>query len=164
MGCTACLCLITKTDIYCANAGDSRAILVSKAGRVTELSHDHKPDVDSETKRIKAAGGFVEDSRVQGVIAVSRAIGDWEYKNEKLNRYAQNAPIYKQKQGKKGKGKDDDKLNTERPYRKMEESQKYKISAFPDIKKVEIDKNEHDFIVIACDGIWDCYSNEQVAQ
>ena len=46
----------------------------------------------------------------------------------------------------------------------MEESQKYKISAFPDIKKVEIDKNEHDFIVIACDGIWDCYTNEQVAQ
>lgn len=55
-------------------------------------------------------------------------------------------------------------MNTERPYRKMEESQKYKISAFPDIKKVEIDKNEHDFIVIACDGIWDCYTNEQVAQ
>ena len=97
MGCTACLCLITKTDIYCANSGDSRAILVTKAGRVIELSHDHKPDVDTETKRIKAAGGFVEESRVQGVIAVSRAIGDWEYKNEKLNRYSQNAPVYKPK-------------------------------------------------------------------
>ena len=35
-------------------------------------------------KRVKAGGGFVEDGRVQGVIAVSRAIGDWEYKNPKL--------------------------------------------------------------------------------
>jgi protein phosphatase 2C family protein 2/3 len=50
------------------------------------MSHDHKPDIDTEIKRIRAAGGFVEDSRVQGVIAVSRAIGDWEYKNEKLNK------------------------------------------------------------------------------
>ena len=43
-GCTACVCLITKDTIYCSNSGDSRAILVSKSGKVTELSHDHKPD------------------------------------------------------------------------------------------------------------------------
>ena len=81
MGCTACLCLITGTEIYCSNSGDSRAILVTRDDRVIELSHDHKPENDGETKRIKAAGGFVEDNRVNGVIAVSRAIGDWEYKN-----------------------------------------------------------------------------------
>jgi serine/threonine protein phosphatase PrpC len=57
---------------------------VNKAGKVTELSKDHKPDNDSELKRIKAAGGFVDDGRVQGIIAVSRAIGDWEYKNPSL--------------------------------------------------------------------------------
>ena len=48
---------------------------------MTELSHDHKPDDPGEMKRIKAGGGFVDDGRVQGIIAVSRAIGDWEYKN-----------------------------------------------------------------------------------
>ena len=64
MGCTACLCLVTKTEIICSNSGDSRAILVKKDGCVIELSHDHKPDVDTEIKRIKAAGGFVEDNRV----------------------------------------------------------------------------------------------------
>lgn len=58
--------------------------MATKAGKVIELSHDHKPENDEEFKRIKAGGGFVEDSRVQGVIAVSRAIGDWEYKNPAL--------------------------------------------------------------------------------
>ena len=83
-GCTSCVVLITKDTIYCANAGDSRACLATKKGKVIELSHDHKPDNEGEMKRVKAAGGFVEDGRVQGVIAVSRAIGDWEYKNPKL--------------------------------------------------------------------------------
>lgn len=65
------------------------------------MSHDHKPEKDTETKRIKAAGGFVEDNRVNGVIAVSRAIGDWEYKNNKLNVYA--AASNNKKPVKKGK-------------------------------------------------------------
>ena len=83
-GCTANVCLITHDTIFCANSGDSRAILVDKNGKVTELSHDHKPDNAGEMSRIKAAGGFVDDGRVQGIIAVSRAIGDWEYKNPSL--------------------------------------------------------------------------------
>lgn len=59
-------------------------MLASKSGKVTELSYDHKPDNAGELARVKAAGGFVEEGRVQGVIAVSRAIGDWEYKNPAL--------------------------------------------------------------------------------
>jgi serine/threonine protein phosphatase PrpC len=55
---------MTDDTIYCANSGDSRAILVDKVGKVTELSHDHKPDDPGEMKRIKAAGGFVDDGRV----------------------------------------------------------------------------------------------------
>lgn len=83
-GCTSCVCLITPDTIYCANSGDSRAVLATKAGKVIELSHDHKPDNEIEYNRVKAGGGFVEEGRVQGVIAVSRAIGDWEYKNPGL--------------------------------------------------------------------------------
>ena len=48
------------------------------------MSYDHKPDVVSERKRVIAAGAHVEDGRVNGVIAVSRAIGDWEYKKQSL--------------------------------------------------------------------------------
>jgi protein phosphatase 2C family protein 2/3 len=45
--------------------GDSRAI-ASVGGRVQELSHDHKPSNELETKRIIAAGGWVEFNRVNG--------------------------------------------------------------------------------------------------
>ena len=34
VGCTACVCLITPDSIFCANAGDSRAILGFKNGKV----------------------------------------------------------------------------------------------------------------------------------
>jgi serine/threonine protein phosphatase PrpC len=83
-GCTSCVVLITNDALFCANAGDSRACLGLKNGKLIELSYDHKPDNDGELARIKAGGGFVDDGRVQGIIAVSRAIGDWEYKNPKL--------------------------------------------------------------------------------
>lgn len=48
------------------------------------MSHDHKPDNPEEKRRVQKAGGFVEEGRVSGVIAISRAIGDWEYKNLSL--------------------------------------------------------------------------------
>ena len=41
-GTTACVVLITPQHIYCANAGDSRAVLCSK-GEAKALSEDHKP-------------------------------------------------------------------------------------------------------------------------
>ncbi len=63
-GCTACVVLVAGDTIYCSKSGDSRDIIVNKAGKVTELSHDHKPDDIGEMQRIKAAGGFVDDGRV----------------------------------------------------------------------------------------------------
>lgn len=45
---------------YVANVGDSRAVLSSEEGRKTyPLSLDHKPGEDSETKRIRDAGGEI---------------------------------------------------------------------------------------------------------
>lgn len=161
-GCTSCVVLITQDAIFCSNSGDSRAILATKSGKCIELSYDHKPDNDTEMLRIKAGGGFVEDGRVQGVIAVSRAIGDWEYKNPALlAELTKKTPLKKKKTGK------DKEANTESPekviqggpYRNIEEAKKHMVSSFPDIKKVLI-QPDFDFIIVACDGIWDCFTNE----
>ncbi|KAL4505878.1 hypothetical protein ABPG72_013639 [Tetrahymena utriculariae] len=82
-GCTANVVLITNDKIYCANCGDSRAI-VSVKGTAVALSEDHKPDDDKEKKRIQNAGGEVFQGRVNGNLNLSRALGDLEYKvNEK---------------------------------------------------------------------------------
>lgn len=113
--------LLTKTHIYCANAGDARGVLCEK-GKALDLSKDHKPDLPEERKRVQAAGHYVEDGRVDGVIAISKAIGDWEYKSLKL------AP------------------------------EKMAVSAYPDVTTTAITKDS-DFIICACDGIWDCMSS-----
>ncbi|KAG8987807.1 Protein phosphatase 2C 2, partial [Tulasnella sp. 427] len=80
-GCTAVVALITADDkIYVANAGDSRSVLGVK-GEAKPLSFDHKPGNEGESSRIRAAGGFVEYGRVNGNLALSRAIGDFEFKS-----------------------------------------------------------------------------------
>lgn len=49
-------------------------------GRAKPLSFDHKPQNEAEKARICAAGGFVDFGRVNGNLALSRAIGDFEFK------------------------------------------------------------------------------------
>ena len=90
VGCTATVILITKNDIYCANAGDSRTVLGRSSGTMCcELSEDHKPENATEKARIEAAGGFVEENRVNGSLNLSRSIGDFEYKSKKELDYLQ---------------------------------------------------------------------------
>lgn len=56
-GTTACaVSLVGGKRIVCANAGDSRAIVVRKDGSVVRLSRDHKPGMPDETKRITDLG------------------------------------------------------------------------------------------------------------
>jgi protein phosphatase 2C family protein 2/3 len=70
---------LTSEKVLQANAGDSRAV-ASINGRALALSRDHKPTLKDERKRIEAAGGFVEYKRVNGNLALSRALGDFIFK------------------------------------------------------------------------------------
>lgn len=82
----SCLCgaLWNKRNpknIYLINLGDSRAIVHTSGGTLINQTFDHKPDL--ETERIASVGGFVAFAgvhRVNGYLAVSRALGDHHLK------------------------------------------------------------------------------------
>jgi len=126
-GCTATVAVITKDKIYCANSGDSRTVLGVK-GRAKPLSFDHKPQNEAEKARIQAAGGFVDFGRVNGNLALSRAIGDFEFKKS--------ADLPPEQQI---------------------------VTAFPDVEIHDINDDD-EFLVVACDGIWDCQSSQAVIE
>ena len=124
-GTTAIVVLIKNNKVYCGNVGDSRAVVCIQ-GMTFQLSYDHKPSNDLEQKRIVDAGGWVEFNRVNGNLALSRALGDFAFKRNQS---------------------------------KLPKDQI--VTAYPDISCFEITKDA-EFIVIACDGIWDVMSSSEV--
>ena len=97
-GATCVTVLLTSQALYCANVGDSRAILAQRQSDDTvtsdALTQDHKPFVEAEQARIIAAGGRVQpqySSNGQAVgplrvwfqrentpgLAMTRAMGDF---------------------------------------------------------------------------------------
>lgn len=118
--------MITATEIYVANVGDSRAVLTQGLS-VYDLSDDHKPDNEEEQQRIIKAGGNVDNGRVNGELALSRAVGDMYYKrNPKLTVSEQC------------------------------------ITCVPEIT-VRKRQPEDSFLVVACDGIWDCLTSSEMS-
>ena len=90
-GTTAIVAIVRDEEIFVGNAGDSRAVLILKDAQdsVVELSQDHKPNRRDEQERIEKAGGIVVHVgvwRVEGVLAVSRAIGDRAFKEYVIAR------------------------------------------------------------------------------
>lgn len=130
-----------QTELICANTGDSRCVLHlgrSKSAEIASptepMSYDHKPTNAKERERIKNAGGYVEFGRVNGTLAVSRAFGDLGYKT--------NGQI---------------------------EAKDQAVTALPDLKRVHFtvesssidnDENKYDYVILACDGIWDVMTND----
>ncbi|KAF2905822.1 hypothetical protein ILUMI_00358 [Ignelater luminosus] len=124
-GTTAVTMVIKGDKLFCANVGDSRAV-ASVVGRAEPLSIDHKPHVQTEYDRITAAGGWVDCNRVNGNLALSRALGDFIFKRN-------------------------DKVGPEQQI----------VTAYPDVE-VRTITPDWEFIVLACDGIWDVMTNEEV--
>ena len=118
-------------EIYCANAGDSRTVMCEK-GNAVDLSKDHKPELPEERSRIIKAGGEVVDGRVNGMLALSRAFGDFDYKPITPPKDAQPKWF----------------LNN------------HMVTAFPDVVVKPMHKDV-EFMIVACDGIWDCKTSDQ---
>ena len=78
-GTTAVCCMVSPDKLIWANCGDSRGLLC-RDGKLEYNTVDHKPVNDVEKARIEKAGGTVMMQRVNGSLAVSRALGDFDYK------------------------------------------------------------------------------------
>lgn len=83
-GSTANISLYDKqvNHFYVANTADTRAVLCRR-GVALDLSVDRKATDPEEIVRITKAGGYVVGGRVLGCLAVSRAFGDSQLKNNK---------------------------------------------------------------------------------
>jgi serine/threonine protein phosphatase PrpC len=70
---------------HVVSVGDSVAILVGKNNKIS-MAPIHRPTDENEKQRIINAGGKISnDGRVEGMIAVSRSIGDKIFKEKKPN-------------------------------------------------------------------------------
>lgn len=124
-GTTAVTAFVTPDKVIFANCGDSRGVLANN-NSVRFGTYDHKPCNEEEKKRIENAGGSVMIRRVNGSLAVSRALGDFDYKN----------------------------VSGLPPTQQL-------VSAEPDLSVM--DRSDQDeFLVLACDGVWDVMTNEEV--
>jgi len=139
VGCTAVCVLISHADIVCANTGDSRAVLCRK-GKAVALSQDHKPNDPVERRRIEGAGGNVKETSIKngnGWRVVYRINGDLN-----LSRCIGDLRYKKR-----------DDLP---PNRQI-------VCSTPDIH-IESRSPYDEFIVLACDGVWDVKTNDEVCR
>jgi serine/threonine protein phosphatase PrpC/serine/threonine protein kinase len=81
-GTTAVATLIDPqtSQLFVAHVGDSRAYVCREDLSVQLLTVDHTPKQPGERDRILAAGGTVVRGRLDGELAVSRALGDAAYR------------------------------------------------------------------------------------
>lgn len=93
MGTTANLVLIDDNYIYCANIGDSMAVMY-KNKQAIKLNVEHKTTVLSEKERILQSGMKIINNRVQGRLNLTRAFGDLYFKDSKLKPYEQAVTCY----------------------------------------------------------------------
>ncbi|EDQ86182.1 uncharacterized protein MONBRDRAFT_28624 [Monosiga brevicollis MX1] len=126
-GSTCVGALLLEDRLVVFNIGDSRAVLAQAIDSPDALlaTRDHKPQTPSERQRIEAAGGFVAGNRVCQSLAVSRAFGDFSFKDPNI---------------------------------KPEE---HMVTCIPDITIVPRNENL-EFIILACDGVWDVLRSETV--
>ncbi|VDB96493.1 unnamed protein product [Peniophora sp. CBMAI 1063] len=106
-----------KRTLYVANAGDARGVLCRR-GRALRLTYDHKGTDKQEAKRIMDSGGFVMSGRVNGVLAVTRSLGD--------------------------------------------SSMKEFVVGAPYTTETEL-TDDDEFLILACDGIWDVLDDQMAA-
>lgn len=141
--------IIKDRYIIVANTGDSRCIL-SINGKPKTLSYDHKPILMNERIRIENSNGYVLNSRINEVLALSRAFGDFKFKSPYMNT-TKNKYIIKNQARKQSLIHLPPEL--------------FQVTVEPDMLVYDLNCEYSplpEFVCVACDGIWDCYTNSKL--
>ncbi|KAJ1479239.1 phosphatase 2C-like domain-containing protein [Baffinella frigidus] len=86
-GCTAVTATIVDDTLFVGWVGDSKAVLARRESeepgsrlKPLAITKDHNTMIAKERERVVKAGGFIENNRVNGIMEVTRSIGDRELK------------------------------------------------------------------------------------
>ena len=146
-GSCACVVMIINDTAYVVNVGDSRCIMSLDAGaNIAVLSRDHKPDDEQERIRIQAAGGKIYRTQTFAKAATTP---------EEKDLYVQ-GPL------RVFPGR----LSVSRTFGDIEAKRaKYggnanEIVCDPEVKIFKL-KDNFDFFLIGCDGIFERLDNKQ---
>ncbi|ETI36159.1 CAMKK/CAMKK-META protein kinase [Phytophthora nicotianae] len=126
-----------------AHVGDCRLVLGKRDGDTVELTQDHRLTLEAERERVIQLGGRVVNNRVNGVMAITRAFGDLEFKGM-LDQPQANA-------GSSGFG---------RAFRDNEKVPPL-LTAKPDVHELALNPKDDAFLLLACDGLWDVLTSEE---
>ncbi len=150
-GSTVTLAIIIKDRLFLVNLGDSR-IVVLQNGKIIKTK-DHKPNDGHEKKRIINSGGCVEKGRINGILNVSRAMGDFGLKLLNLDGSIKNYEDIEYKDMKY--------IEYENMKEKPMKDLNLIISPIPTVDdSISISKSTS--IILACDGIWDRMSIKEI--
>lgn len=154
-GSCALVCLFEQEKVFVANVGDSRAIMCRGRGaKVEQLTVDHKPDQSGERERIFAHGGSIfrskkcsyrEVTRLEGVVTEpveSPRFGPFRVEPGGLSVSRTIGDLFAKDASRSGNP--------------------HCIIPKPDVFDFEIG-SDSDFVVLACDGVFDVLGNQEVA-
>lgn len=77
-GSTVAMALVKDKEVIISHLGDTRALVVKQSGEVKFVTLDHKPQNQDEIRRILDCGGKIINGRLDGIIAMSRSVGDFD--------------------------------------------------------------------------------------
>ena len=101
-GATGIILFLGDKNIYIANAGNSRCLVLDKEGKIVNSTKDHTMNVPEEKKRVELARSFNEEEEKkkgeeQGhaeYLDSTRGFGDWEFKgNEWIDQKDQEVSV-----------------------------------------------------------------------
>ena len=92
MGTTANIMLIKNNTLYLANVGDSLSVMY-KNNKAYNLNHEHQIIMEEEKERVLKSGAIIKGYRINGMLNLTRAIGDFRFKSNKNLRRCEQSVI-----------------------------------------------------------------------